>query len=454
MAEPLRLLTPTGMLGYGYPAEQVEDALDAGVDAIIVDSGSTDPGPYLLGSGATLVPEDSYLRDLRPLVVASGRRRIPLLVTSAGGAGTRAQVDGMVELVTRIAREEDLSLRIAAVYADLDADDVCERLENDQFAPSVRGDLPTAADVRQATAIVAQMGIEPLLPLVSPGAGIDVVIAGRAYDPAPFAAFCISRGVQPAIAWHVGKILECGAACAEPKGGAVLAHVYPDAFEVAPLRPDARCTPITVAAHSLYEKGQPEFHAGPSGVLDVRASAFEAVDDRTVRVTGSRFVPSDRLTLKVEAARQVGFRSIFLGAIRDPILIAQIDSFLEEVTRHVERLQPPLADGTAQLRFHVYGKDGVMGDWEPRQDAQPHEIAILGEVLAPTQEMASAVCASTRIAVLHKSYPGQKATAGNLALPLTPLETPLGPVYAFSVYHVMDAAGFDPFATRYVEVTA
>jgi hypothetical protein len=37
--------------------------MEIGVDAIVVDSGSTDP--YQLGLGATLVSEAAYLRDLR-----------------------------------------------------------------------------------------------------------------------------------------------------------------------------------------------------------------------------------------------------------------------------------------------------------------------------------------------------------------------------------------------------
>jgi len=40
--------------------------------------------------------------------------------------------------------------------------------------------------------------------------------------------------------------------------------------------------------------------------------------------------------------------------------------------------------------------------------------------------------------VLHAPYPGKMATAGNLALPFTPLEIPLGEVCQFNVYHLME----------------
>lgn len=130
-----KILTPTGMLGYGYPEQDFWDAVRAGVDAIVVDSGSTDPGPYLLALGATLCTEQSYLRDLRPMLKAVHQYGIPLFIGSAGGAGTRAQVDQMVNLVDRIATEEGFGLRVAAIYADIPPYVAAERLAAGQIAP-------------------------------------------------------------------------------------------------------------------------------------------------------------------------------------------------------------------------------------------------------------------------------------------------------------------------------
>lgn len=451
MSTPVKILTPCGMLGYGYSEPDFWACVEQGVDAIIVDSGSTDPGPYMLGLGTTLVTEESYLRDLRPLLRAAGTHRVPVVVSSAGGAGTDAQVDRMVGLVERIATEDDLSLRIATIYADIDPDTVAERLADGRIEPDVRGELPSAGDIADSTVIVAQMGAEPFLPLLTEDHPVDVVIAGRAYDPAPHAAFCLLRGIDPGIAWHMGKIVECGAACAEPKGGGVLATVYPDAFELTPLGAEQACTPLSVAAHTLYEKSRPDLLPGPGGVTDVRACVYTAVDERTVRVTGSRFEPSSGPTLKLEAAKLAGYRSIFIGGVRDPILIGQVEAFLDRVEKRVGMLHPALADGTAQLTFHVYGRNAVMGTSEPCGGV-PHEIGILGEVTAPSQEMATAICTTARIGVLHLSYPGQMATAGNLALPLSPMDNPIGPVTAFTLYHVMHSEGLELFPSHVREV--
>ncbi|MCX2730683.1 acyclic terpene utilization AtuA family protein [Saccharopolyspora sp. NFXS83] len=445
MSGEVTVLTPTGMLGYGYREEDFESCVRAGVDAIVVDSGSTDPGPSMLGLGHTLVTEESYLRDLRPMVRAVHRHRIPLLIGSAGGAGTDEQVDRMVELLRRIAVEQGITLRVAAIYSQLPRSVVRERLAQGRIDPNVRGELPTESDVDSSEAVVAQIGAEPFETALS--GPVDVVVAGRAYDPAPYAAFLVPRGIEPGIAWHIGKILECGGVCAEPKGGGALATARADSFDIEPMGPEQRCTPLSVAAHTLYENSRPDLLAGPGGVLDVGDCAYRQLDERTVRVSGSRFEPTPRRLVKVEGAAITGHRCIFIGGVHDPVLIGQLDDFLVRVEAETAELHPELAAGTATVRFHVYGRDAVMGQREPNP-VPGHEVGILGEVVAETPEAAKAICTSARIGVLHLNYPGQLATAGNLALPLTPLDNPIGPVCAFSLYHLMEADGLEHAVVR------
>ena len=68
-----------------------------------------------------------------------------------------------------------------------------------------------------------------------------------------------------------------------------------------------------VAAHSLYEKSDPTRIFGPGGHVDLSEVRFEPVDERTVRVSGSRFVPSERYQIKIEGARRVGFAPNAVG---------------------------------------------------------------------------------------------------------------------------------------------
>ncbi|WP_322032121.1 acyclic terpene utilization AtuA family protein [Paraburkholderia sp. J76] len=434
----VRILTPVGMLGYGIPADDFWRGIEAGADAIVVDSGSTDPGPYQLGLAETLVKPDAYERDLRLLVQAVSQRRIPLLIGSAGGPGIGAHVDAMVEQVRTLAREFGRPLKIAAIYADVDAAVVRARHEAGRIEPCASAPSLTLADIESSTHIVAQMGAEPIHEVLRAHPDVDVVIAGRAYDPAPFAALCMLHDIDPGVYWHMGKIMECGGLCAEPKGRVILATVRRDSFDLEPMSPHERCTTASVAAHTLYEKTRPDRLPGPGGVLDLSGSRYEQLDARTVRVSGSAFVPSPQYQVKLEGAALVGYRTIFIGGIRDPILVGQIDGFLARVRERLAAVFDELRTGAAQLHFHVYGRNGVMGELEPLKERVPHEVGLLAEVTAQTQRLANAICSQARVAVLHMPYPGQLATGGNFAIPLNPPENPIGPVCRFSIYHLME----------------
>ncbi len=453
MSQELKILTPVGMLGYGYPMEHFRLGLEAGADAIVIDSGSTDNGPQELALGKRTNSASAYRRDLEPMVEACMERRIPLLIGSAGGTGTNVQVDFILNVIAEIAKGKGRRLKAAAIYADVPPSAVSRALAEGRIGPC--GPVPplTGPDIDAAVNIVAQMGAEPFLRAFEEEPELDVVVAGRAYDPAPYAALCIRRGIKPGVAWHMGKIMECGAVCAEPKGHVILATVRRDSFDLTPMNPAARCTPLSVAAHTLYEKSRADLLPGPGGMLDLRTATYEALDGRTVRVRGSAFEAANAYTVKLEGAAIVGARSIFIGGIRDPILIGVIDGFLDTVRKHVASHHRELRDGPARLVFHVYGKNGVMGPLEPVKDAKPHELGILCEVTGPTQEVANAICNTARVACLHAPYPGQLATGGNMAFPLTPMENEIGPVCAFNIYHLMTVGSpTDMFPIRHLEI--
>ena len=46
-----KILSPTGIVGYGFPEESFREGIRRKPDLIACDGGSTDPGPYYLGSG-------------------------------------------------------------------------------------------------------------------------------------------------------------------------------------------------------------------------------------------------------------------------------------------------------------------------------------------------------------------------------------------------------------------
>ena len=81
--EVIRYLSLCGMLGYGYARESLENALKEELDFIGVDAGSTDPGPYYLGSGKPFVKRLQIKRDLSLILKHALERKIPFIIGSA-----------------------------------------------------------------------------------------------------------------------------------------------------------------------------------------------------------------------------------------------------------------------------------------------------------------------------------------------------------------------------------
>jgi len=71
-----------------------------------------------------------------------------------------------------------------------------------------------------------------------------------------------------------------------------------------PLDSKQKCTPASVAALTLYEKSHPWLLPGPGGCLDLSNCTFDQYDDRRVKVSGSRFIPSQQYTLKLEGLNE------------------------------------------------------------------------------------------------------------------------------------------------------
>ena len=90
------------------------------------------------------------------------------------------------------------------------------------------------------------------------------------------------------------------------------------------------------------------------------------------------------------------------------------------------------------LNFKIYGKNGVMGDLEPIKEINSHELGIVIDAVAKTQDIANTVCSFARSTMLHYGYTGRIATAGNLAFPYSPSDAKMGEVYQFCLYHIID----------------
>ena len=275
------------------------------------------------------------------------------------------------------------------------------------------------------------MGEEPFIEALNNGA--DMIIAGRAYDPSVFSALAIKEGFDKGLAIHMGKILECAAITALPGSGSdsMFGYLRKDNFVLEPLSPLRRCTTLSVAAHTLYEKSNPYLLPGPGGAIDLHECKFEQIDENKVRVSGSKFIPTDDYYVKLEGVKKVGYRTISCAGVKDPIMIADIDNITASVTERVKNNFENYGIKDFFLDFKVYGKNGVMGMFENSEEMTSDELLIIIEAVAPTEEQADTICGFARSTLLHFGYEGRVSTAGNLAFPFSPSDSKMGEVYEF-----------------------
>lgn len=413
-------------------------AVERRPDAIVADAGSGDIGANYLGSGAEYNPREWEKHDLRLMLLASRRLGSPMIIGSAGGAGTDAAVDRYCEIVREIAREEALSgFKLARIYAELDRDELAKRAANEEIPGLGARDPLTPEDVQRCTRVVAMMGVEPLEAALDEGA--DVVIAGRSCDDAIFGVVPIRAGHDRALSLHMGKTIECGPLVATPivMREAIMATVRDDDFLVEPFHEDQRCTPASVAGHTLYERLNPYELPVPGGTVDLHQAAFEPHTDRICRVTGARWFPADRYTVKLEGSTFVGHRALFLFGLRDPLSIANIDRMCAGIEAEVARQYGPQDGDSYRLLFHVYGRDAVLGEREPVREITSHEICVVIEVVAPDLHEAKAIAKMAKYCSLRVHYPGKLGTAGGCAMPADDVLTYGVPSYEWVVDHLL-----------------
>ncbi|MDO4727362.1 MAG: acyclic terpene utilization AtuA family protein [Porphyromonadaceae bacterium] len=435
--EEMRILSPTAILGYGFPMESFVEGMKRQPHVIAVDAGSTDPGPYYLGAGISFTDRNSVKRDLEIMIPAGLEAKIPVVVGTAGGSGARPHVEFVLDIVREIAAEKGLSFKMAVIQSEFDKEFVKENVRKGYVSPLFPAKEITEADVEESVHIVAQMGEEPFIKALEEGA--DVIIAGRAYDPAVFSALAIKEGFDKGLAIHLGKILECAAIAALPGSGSdcMFGYLRKDSFVLEPLSPLRKCTTLSVAAHTLYEKTNPYILPGPGGAINLYESKFEQIDENKVRVSGSRFVPTEEYFVKLEGVKKVGYRTISCAGVKDPIMISKIDSITQSVRERVVNNFENYGIKDFFLDFKVYGKNGVMAMFNRPGESHSDELLIIIEAVADTQEQANTICGFARSTMLHFGYEGRISTAGNLAFPFSPSDCKMGEVYEFNIYHLM-----------------
>lgn len=430
----LRILSASGQLGYGIPEQALQAGLARRPDFIGCDMGSVDPGPAYLGSGAMATSAAITRKDLALVLKAARSLDVPLILGTAGTSGAAPHLDATLDMIRSIAREEGLHFRMASIRADIPAARVAQALDANELT-ALGGSLPvTRADIESCTHIVGQMGIAPFQRAFEQDP--DVIIAGRACDTAIFAAIPQALGFDMGSVMHMAKIVECTSICCEPGGrDAMLATLDAEGFDLESMNPERRATPLSVAAHSLYEQADPLTFTEPDGTLNVGDAKYVALDERRTRVTGATWQEAARCTIKVEGSAPVGHRAVLVAATVDPKVIARLPTLMVDV----EKTTRGLVAGNYQIHPRLYGLDGVVALGRAEPAPQPREVGIVVEVIADSAALAMAAAKTFKQFLLHSGFPGRLSTGGNIAFPFTPPELAAGAAYRYALYHVMPA---------------
>lgn len=453
-----RVLSASGQIGSGFLESSFARGISLEPHVIACDGGSTDGGPYYLGSGKPHFSRPGVKRDMRLMMLGRDKLGVPLIIGSCGFAGGDAGVDWMVDITEEIAREEGLRFRLATVRSEQDKEYLKRRYREGRVTPLNPAPPISEAIIDRSAHIVGMMGHAPIADALEKGA--DIVLCGRASDTSLFATVPIMRGSGAGPAWHAAKILECGTAATviRKRPDSIMAWIREDHFDIEPMDPDSQCSAQSVASHTLYENADPFLITEPDGTIDCHGSRYEALNDRAVRVHGSQFIPSGRTTIKLEGAESLGHQAIIVGGVREPYILRQLDSWLEAMQeKFAGRVQEifggRVGPGEYDIHVRVYGRDGVMGKLEPLADQMGHEACLLFTLTAKDAGTVDAIAKTFAHFALHYPIPEWGGLISGLAFPMAPAHVGKGEVFRFNLNHVVAPVdSLEMFRTSVVEV--
>ena len=431
-----KIFVPYGAVGLGCTDEAFEAGLKMNPDIISSDAGSTDSGPYYLGTGKGKYATAAVKRDLRRMILGSRKLDIPMTIGSAGTCGSDFGVDETARLCQEILKENGLHARIVKIYSQQDTSVMKARFMEGRIHA-----LEGAPEIDEGTFdscsnIVALSGVEPFQKALREGA--DIVICGRATDTAVIAAYPLMKGCDPASCWHAAKTVECGGVCTSAglQGGAFV-ELDEKGFTVRAVAPGSTVSPYSVSAHMLYENADPIHLTEPGVRIDTSDSRYVQTTPTSVRVEGTR-IEYTPYTMKLEGSGPVGYQTISIVGIRDRAIMADPMAWIDDVVRQgMEKLETMgIARDNYSIDVKPYGYNAVSG--RPVPDGYvPNEIGVLLTVTANEQTRATQIAKAFNPLLLHHSiFPGRQMPS--FAFIFSPAEIEKGIIYEFKLYHVMD----------------
>jgi hypothetical protein len=349
---------------------------------------------------------EERMRAVLPICAAKGIK----VVTNMGAAHPEAAARRTAE----IARSLGLSLKIAAIVGD----DVLEACKDSEL-PLLEIDGTLRQLGNRVLSANAYLGAAPMAQALA--AGADVVITGRASDPALFLAPMIHAFGWAMDDWTLlgqgtvaGHLLECagqitGGYFADPgfKDVPDLAHL---GFPIGEVGEDGSLvitkvagsggavTAATCKEQLLYEVHDPQRYIQPDVVADFSGVTVERIGPDRVRVGGGRGT-ARTATLKVS----VGYVDGFIGegqiSYAGPGAVARGRLALDIVR---ERLKLT-GVAASELRFDLIGIDSLHGAALSAGRAEPYEVRV--RVAGRTETMREAVRIGNEVETLYTNGP-------------------------------------------------
>ena len=321
------------------------------------------------------------------------------IITNMGAANPRAAGAA----VAAVARRRGLSgLSIATVSGD----DVFDAVVAGDYVVLETGE-PVAAFGDRLLSANAYIGAAPLIEAL--GARADVVITGRAADPALFVAPLVHEFGWALDDWTalgrgtlVGHMLECAGqvtggyfadpGCKDVEGlsdlGFPIAEVPGDGpFVVTKLAGSGGAvTPATCKEQLLYEIHDPASYVTPDVVADFsRVRVTELAKDR-VALDGAGGRPRPE-TLKVS----LGFRDGYIGEGQISYAGAGAVARARLAARIVEERLASLGFAAADVRSDVIGISALHGSQISTVTSEPYEVRVRVAARAPSAAEAQKV---------------------------------------------------------------
>ncbi len=403
--------------GAGYSGDRIEPAVElaekGGIGYLVFEC---------LGERTVALAQQARMKNpdsgYDPLLEARMRAVLPIcaakgikIVTNMGAANPYAAARKTVE----IARSLGLSaLRIAAVVGD-DVLDACK----DRDLPIMEFDGTIKQLGNKLLSANAYLGAEPMAEALN--AGADIVITGRASDPALFLAPMIHAFGWAMDDWNLlgqgtvaGHLLECagqitGGYFADP-GYKDIAGLARLGFPIGEVGEDGSLVITKVAGSGgavtaqtckeqlLYEMHDPAKYLQPDVVADFSQVRVEEIAPDRVRVSGGRGTKRTD-TLKVS----VGYIDSYIGegqiSYAGPGALARGRLALEIVR---ERLQLTGVQ-SSELRFDLIGVDSLHGAEVSAHANEPYEVRV--RVAGRTENLREAVRIGNEVETLYTNGP-------------------------------------------------